>query len=348
MQESFKIPSATYPTLTGSIVTFNAQYALPLKSHTVALTATQSGSGTPSPSSPLPISGWDAINIGATGKNILNPSDMPPFANQTPTAMWGTNFNTFTNFIKSLPIGYRYYISLDYEITQLSTGTNKSYGFLFQGLSSSHMRSDYDDRYVGQVIHFETYFDMADTFAGPAYWYSANDTVLIKNLQIEVGSSATAYEPYNGTYTTIQLGDTIYGGEYDARSGVFIATHKGVDLGSLTWTSGTPHIFTTNISDKGKGSNMLSSSYKVVYKISSNLLNYEISGLSVAGVVNVRNDDYSDANIFKTDMSGQKLVYELATPQTIQLPPCPIDTLEGVNNIWADTGDTTLQYPKFG
>ena len=36
------------------------------------------------------------------------------------------------------------------------------------------------------------------------------------------------------------------------------------------------------------------------------------------------------------------------TAQTLQLPPCPIDTLEGVNNIWADTGDTTLQYPKFG
>jgi hypothetical protein len=34
--------------------------------------------------------------------------------------------------------------------------------------------------------------------------------------------------------------------------------------------------------------------------------------------------------------------------QIIQLPSCPIDTLEGVNNIWADTGDTTLQYPKFG
>ena len=43
-----------------------------------------------------------------------------------------------------------------------------------------------------------------------------------------------------------------------------------------------------------------------------------------------------------------KIAVKLAIPTTIQLPPCPIDTLEGVNNIWADTGDTTLQYPKFG
>lgn len=43
-------------------------------------------------------------------------------------------------------------------------------------------------------------------------------------------------------------------------------------------------------------------------------------------------------------------VLEVTQPsvQTLQLPPCPIDTLEGVNNIWADTGDTTLQYVKFG
>ena len=43
-------------------------------------------------------------------------------------------------------------------------------------------------------------------------------------------------------------------------------------------------------------------------------------------------------------------VLEVTQPsvQTLQLPPCPIDTLQGVNNIWADTGDTTLQYIKLG
>jgi hypothetical protein len=66
------------------------------------------------------------------------------------------------------------------------------------------------------------------------------------------------------------------------------------------------------------------------------------------------------SNQYKTISIGQTVnkatynartgVMEVTQPsvQTIQLPPCPIDTLEGVNNIWADTGDTTLQYPKFG
>jgi len=45
-----------------------------------------------------------------------------------------------------------------------------------------------------------------------------------------------------------------------------------------------------------------------------------------------------------TPPTGSQVAYELATPTTIQLPPCPIDTLEGVNNIFADCGDTTVEY----
>jgi len=43
-------------------------------------------------------------------------------------------------------------------------------------------------------------------------------------------------------------------------------------------------------------------------------------------------------------------ILEVTQPsvQTLQLPPCPIDTLQGVNNIWADTGETTVQYIKIG
>jgi len=43
-------------------------------------------------------------------------------------------------------------------------------------------------------------------------------------------------------------------------------------------------------------------------------------------------------------------ILEVTQPsvQTLQLPPCPIDTLQGVNNIWADTGDTEISYIKLG
>ena len=56
-------------------------------------------------------------------------------------------------------------------------------------------------------------------------------------------------------------------------------------------------------------------------------------------VVACAEDIYSTASDFKTAVSGQKLVYELATPITYQLTPLEVKSLLGVNNIWADTGD---------
>ena len=47
---------------------------------------------------------------------------------------------------------------------------------------------------------------------------------------------------------------------------------------------------------------------------------------------------------FKAAMSGVQLVYELATPQTYQLAPTEVDMLLGENNVWADTGDSTVTY----
>ena len=43
-------------------------------------------------------------------------------------------------------------------------------------------------------------------------------------------------------------------------------------------------------------------------------------------------------------MNGQTLVYELATPQTYQLEPNEIYTLDGVNNVYVDTGNVTVTY----
>ena len=230
MFESFLKPTITTQTVSGSVCTFNSQYALPLASHKIALTATQSGSGTPSPSNPRPISGYSAINISHSDADTSNP-----------------------------------------------------------------------------------------------------------------------------TVYTIQIGSTVYGGEYDARTGVFVATSAGVDLGSITWTNNSTY-FLGNFSGKGAKPplnsltpfNGLCECYKVSFlnDTSGNIITMSNNGLSIYTRDNAHASD-SGAD-YATYLSGKMLVYELATPIEIQLPPCPIDTLEGVNNIWADTGNTTLQYPKFG
>ena len=151
----------------------------------------------------------------------------------------------------------------------------------------------------------------------------------------------------NPTVYTITIGSTVYGGEYDAISGILTVTHYIIDLGDLNYTymdntfrsplSSLPDIDTSGFS--------LCSGYKF-YSSSGGQTNYTYR-FGATNLV-IKNTDYTNPATFKTNMAGIKLLYAVTTPQTIQLPPCPIDTLEGVNNIWADTGDTTLQYIKLG
>ena len=50
----------------------------------------------------------------------------------------------------------------------------------------------------------------------------------------------------------------------------------------------------------------------------------------------------SDRDVYAegtTPTTGAEVVYELATPTTIQLTPTQVKSLLGVNNVWADTGD---------
>ena len=54
----------------------------------------------------------------------------------------------------------------------------------------------------------------------------------------------------------------------------------------------------------------------------------------------------SDRDVYAeggTPTTGAQVVYELATPITYHLTPTEITALLGTNNIWADTGDSTVE-----
>ena len=72
------------------------------------------------------------------------------------------------------------------------------------------------------------------------------------------------------------------------------------------------------------------------------LLNKAITE-TTTGSLFIRDTSYSDAATFKAAMSGVQLVYELATPQTIQLTPQQVELLQGENNLFSD-GEMTLVY----
>ena len=160
---------------------------------------------------------------------------------------------------------------------------------------------------------------------------------------------------------------TVYGGTLDVTTGVLTVTRYDLDVGSwgaAYWTEvdASNGIFRINISQSntdGKPRKIyttaavddqgLSNQYKFAFcnnesYTKNNLQNGQYS-YGVSGTITYfRNTSCSTIAQMVSAMNGVHLVYPLATPITYQLTPQEVKTLLGVNNIWAETGDVTVDY----
>lgn len=172
------------------------------------------------------------------------------------------------------------------------------------------------------------------------------------NVQIEKGSSATAYEPYT---------NTAYGGSLDLVSGVLTVTHKYVALNDASlWKESSGSIYTFyydhNFTDRGKGESsyygVICSYAPIAYSTASGAI-YGRWYSQTSGTFGImaRSGATIDLDDVKTAAGNNEIAicYELATPQTIQLDPVTIQTLIGSNTIWTDTNGTNeITYMKKG
>ena len=320
-----------------SIATFNAS-ALPMPSLTVGIEAVQSGSGDPSPTNVRPISGHTEANVNVSGVNVWD--------EETQNGYWNTVNGAYVSVSGQLCC--KKYISVKPSITYYfhkGSTTNQS----------EIMMYDKDNNYIG---YLNTNRCVNKSFETPSNCYfitfnlgSNYGTTYLEDISINYPSTDTSYEPYNGQTYTIDLGGTRYGCTLDVVSGVLTVDRVGVDLGTLTWNTLASGRHSTFISD-GKFAptntdiaNALSSQY--IVSSAANMPNIDSSFCYGAnGVANLLVNDSryngEDATAFKTHMNGVQLVYELQTPQTIQLTPTAVKSLLGTNNIWADSGDITV------
>jgi hypothetical protein len=74
------------------------------------------------------------------------------------------------------------------------------------------------------------------------------------------------------------------------------------------------------------------------------MLDGSIRGLAGNRYIYVKDSRYTTGEELKTALSGHYCSYEVATPITYELTAEQISTLLGVNNIWCDTGDTSVEY----
>lgn len=340
----------------GSVVTITDGAEAGLAECIVEIEATQSGSGTPSPSNVRPIVGRSEVNVSVSGKNLFGYSNGFYNVYYTSTAPTGDG----SHVPLSSATGW---MSAKIRVKGLETITVS--GFMNQGgVYSVWLGSD-------DITDVISTFSSANNNGTKQVPSGAEYLVLgvynIKtnyenypNAQIEEGSEATEYEPYNGSITTIPLDRTVYGGTLDVTTGELTVTHACIDLGSFNWVSentalsGLARINVAEVSPLGAVYNQIPicSQYEgKAPKSYSQFADGEIafSNSESQPMIRMRDGNTSgmtDAQI-KTYMSGVTFCYELATPQTYNLTPTQVLTLLGQNYVSHDGGGTiSLVYVK--
>lgn len=308
---------------------FNTVTGGKLSSLVVAINPIQVGTGTPSPSNQRRIYGHSSINtiIGSSGKNLC------PY---------------ITEGLIDATTGLDIY----------GAGTYRS-GYIKVEQGKSYTISGFD---VGGVRFFK--YDENGTFISPS-WVSEERTLTVRswtgylrfqfgsdkyindNVQVEEGSTATSYVPYNGKEIIVKLGNQYYSGTLDLVSGKLLVNYVCKVLGDLSWTY--------NDADNNFYSDVSVSDAKYYGNYGNGICeNYFVNNVSgrymtdggfkiQIGRIYIKDTRYSDAATFKTAIAEVKLVYELATPQIIQLTPTEVETLIGENELSAPATGQTIQ-----
>lgn len=222
--------SGIWKTVTGTLLHITDALASPVKELSVAIEPQQSGSGDPSPDNVRPITGWTGCNIRRTGKNLFDK----------------TNISENNRYIKS-----------DGSLVSNSSWVVSSYIHVKAG--ETYTLSNYQDsntsapgvRYYGNdggIVGFSYGSTRTKTFTVPNGALTMRISVmasLIDSCQLELGSTATTHEDYQGTTYPISWQTetgTVYGGTLDAVNGTLtvtdaeIASYNGETLPS-TWIS---------------------------------------------------------------------------------------------------------------
>ena len=346
----------------------------------VTMQPIQSGSGTPSPDNVRPITGRTGVNVYRTGKNVAKLGSTVT----TSALIKDLADNSVTVYNTSTGAEYKYarlsVLSAQQYAGQTLTFTAKA--TVVTGTSNPRIicrlyESDYNTAIGSNIFELSgTTFSRSitlpatipegavlclnlysDSGAGGAHEVNYYD------IQLELGSTATTYEPYQGTTYSVdwstQAG-TVYGGTLDVVTGVLTVTHA---ISTITETVNASTSYSRfilgalDILDVEKPSycNILTPHSGTSSTIGINkylLLNSSAYNSSQVNIKLVENQssqtamrDANNAILAEWAADGHPLqiVWGLSTPLTYQLTPQEVAALV-TNNVWTNAGDVTVSY----
>lgn len=336
-----KLTELEVKTASGSVASFDdGADDVPLKSCTCGILPVQDTSGgAPSPSNPCPITGTTEIKATHTGKNLVN----------------GYSDYSVTNKI----IGPVYLKPGDYTVSfQRSIGVSAIYvrkGDIITVTGDAYLYK-YNTTFFAFSADVEGYYYFQLYRSGTsATWEEAP----ISNVQLERGSTVTAYEQYKGETKTAALGRTILGGSYDFISGVLTEGYGVWIIDGSTWAryGTTDHSYWHDIASGNDRpidqSNLTATLCNIATYNSTtpaSAPNWSILIQVGQRIVITADSNYSSLDDFKALLNNTHLIvcapFASGYEQTDQLTPTQINSYYGDNNISSDVqgGNTTVEY----
>lgn len=340
-------------TASGAVASFpDGADNVPIESLTVTIEPVQEGSGDPSPDNVRPISGWTAAGVTVCGKNLFDKNNYHSiFAYFSQGVIVANNAHTLIY----MPCKE----GVTYTAWRLRTSINERFGMCFtadipkNGVTVLIGSTVANSGTVGEVVSRTLTAPEGAHYLCLWAWWSFSDITEAKNtLQIELGSTATAYEPYNGETITHEFKDaqgntlTVYGGEDEVVKGKLRVTQKSVMLDDPDlWVAAsgtTPARYAYSFSDRK------------LFGSSTEGLICSAFPVATSGTSYIRWRGANDFNIgigggltldqIKAMASSIQVVYELATPLEYDLTREDLRTLYGDNTIFADCGDVSVNY----
>lgn len=337
----------------GSVVTITDGAEAGLAECIVEIEATQSGSGTPSPSNVRPIVGRSEVNVSVTGKNLL------------PNTGIGATVN-----------GITYVVNDDGSVTASGTATGMS---TFRIITTTDLFKLKAGNYTisggisaNRALGFKTvdgttqYNNSGDTsitltemttwdyiFIRIASGETLNNVTFYPMIRL-ASESSSEYEPYNGSTTIIPLDRTVYGGTLDVTRRILTVTKKYAtfnDISTWTYDSTRTRFQTGHITDMktvaGSVVNDIITSCTQMYS-NNQAWDGHIDGASWTSddYFYVSIHDYTSVTDLLNAIGNEQIVYTLATPQTYTFTTEEVSTILGYNNISADSGEVSVVYVK--
>ena len=296
------------------------------------------------------ISGHTQVEVGDDGKNLCDPTVIAL------NGLGGDHYVATTlpvgSVVARIKGGKTYTVSIKNAQT-IFTSTCKEYPTVDAPMIDNYAGSG------GLSVTSKT----ITTSVGANYLVVNTGSNNYEEIQIEEGSTATPYEPYNGYQVTVNLGGTYYSGTLDVVSGVFVpdtAKYVLTDVSALesyttdtsvdSWGSWARIKRIEYPSIKEDVSSELASSCKVVAYADRSVNTHDNRCYVNFDSVIIRasvDENVTTVNELFAIFENCEFILPLATPLTIQLSPTMVKALVGENHLSAPLDGQEITESKY-